>query len=78
MMISFVVLILGIIYYYLQNNYQGPASDVSNEPRRVTDNVIPSTPNPAPAANPDGGTGTLAVKPPSRWPRSRPSLRRLK
>ncbi|MDQ1908905.1 DUF4115 domain-containing protein [Paenibacillus sp. GD4] len=66
MMISFVVLILGIIYYYLQNNYQGPASDVSNEPRRVTDNVIPSTPNPAPAANPDGGTGTLAVKPPEQ------------
>lgn len=44
MMISFVVLILGIIYYYLNMNYTGKANDAnsSNEPKRVTDKGEPA------------------------------------
>lgn len=47
MMISFVVLILGIIYYYLNMNYSGGQRDanVNEEPKRVTDKVEPTTPN---------------------------------
>jgi cytoskeletal protein RodZ len=39
MMISFVVLILGIIYYYLNMNYPGGLNEVkpTDEPNRVTD-----------------------------------------
>jgi cytoskeletal protein RodZ len=69
MMISFVVLILGIIYYYMQANYKGPSSDASNEPRRITDNVVPSAEPATPAAPaPTTGQGqepnALAVKQP--------------
>ncbi|MFE5319531.1 helix-turn-helix domain-containing protein [Paenibacillus sp. NPDC056579] len=44
MMISFVVLILGIIYYYLNMNYTGKANDANsnNEPKRVTDKAEPA------------------------------------
>ncbi|OXM84738.1 helix-turn-helix domain-containing protein [Paenibacillus rigui] len=47
MMISFVVLILGIIYYYLNMNYSGAQRDVTanDEPKRVTDKVEPTTPS---------------------------------
>lgn len=48
MMVSFVVLILGIIYYYLNMNYPGNANDTkpANEPNRVTDKKLdPSTTN---------------------------------
>jgi cytoskeletal protein RodZ len=45
MMISFVVLILGIIYYYLDLNHNGNQTDANpnDEPKRVTD--MPYTPN---------------------------------
>ncbi|MDF2961751.1 MAG: Xre family transcriptional regulator [Paenibacillus sp.] len=48
MMVSFVVLILGIIYYYLNMNYNGNLNDAkpTDEPNRVTDKKMdPSTAN---------------------------------
>jgi len=47
MMISFVVLILGAIYYYLNTNYNGGQRDanVNEEPKRVTDKVETTNPS---------------------------------
>lgn len=44
MMVSFVVLILGIIYYYLNMNYIGKQNEANpdSEPKRVTDKAEPA------------------------------------
>ncbi|MCS7461825.1 helix-turn-helix domain-containing protein [Paenibacillus doosanensis] len=68
MMVSFVILILGIIYYYINANYNGKQQEAgaSNEPNRVTDKGEPasvtgdtygislnaSTPTPTPTPTP--------------------------
>ncbi|TDF98160.1 helix-turn-helix domain-containing protein [Paenibacillus piri] len=58
MMVSFVVLILGIIYYYLNMNYPNHMDDVkpANEQNRITDKKM----DPA-AANANNGTAAVPI-----------------
>nr|WP_245247167.1 MULTISPECIES: RodZ domain-containing protein [unclassified Paenibacillus] len=59
MVISFVVLILGIIYYFVNMNYTGGTEDTADGlPNSITDKIAPA-PQQAPAANGDAGTGTV-------------------
>ncbi|CAG7624132.1 RodZ domain-containing protein [Paenibacillus allorhizosphaerae] len=74
MMISFVVLILGIIYYYINQNYVGgAANDAQQEQsKKLTEKVEPSAPAPQTGG---GGSGTAALaenKPPEKPPETPP------
>ncbi|TVY10590.1 helix-turn-helix domain-containing protein [Paenibacillus cremeus] len=72
MMISFVVLILGIIYYYLNLNYAGGANNsVKDQPKKLTDKIEPAAQ--APVAS--GGTtpAALADKKPDPVPTPTPA-----
>lgn len=51
LVITFVVLIVGIIYYYVNQNYSGAADANSSEPPRITDKSDPAPSDP----NADGG-----------------------
>lgn len=73
MMISFVVLILGIIYYYINQSYVGgAANDAQQEQsKKLTDKIEPSSPAP----QTEGGSGTTALaesKPPEKPPETPP------
>lgn len=70
MMVAFVVLILGIIYYYININYKGGVSDASqNLPKTVTDKVqqqstTPGTEGGTPGAGTNPQSGASASTPP--------------
>lgn len=44
MVISFVVLILGIIYYFMSINYKGTSDASNNLPKQITDKIEPAAP----------------------------------
>jgi cytoskeletal protein RodZ len=62
MMVSFVILILGVIYYYAYQNYKGTSTgDTTNptETKRLTDKMG----TPAPSPNPGGATASAQNTP---------------
>lgn len=69
MVISFVVLILGIIYYFVNLNYTAGSKDASNElPKAITDKVAPAPQTPAVNGDANGNTGTVAEQTPEQVP----------
>ncbi|GLI07153.1 XRE family transcriptional regulator [Paenibacillus tyrfis] len=78
MVISFVVLILGVIYYYMSQSYTGNTDDATKDlPKKITEKVEPATqtPNPGNAgANGANGTnGALADNKPVQVPTPPPT-----
>lgn len=70
MVISFVILILGIIYYFMNINYKG-TNDASNQlPKQITDKIEPAAPKTDTGAPPSTGTngGQLAQSAPQPIP----------
>jgi cytoskeletal protein RodZ len=62
LMISFVVLILSIIYYYANLNYSGkPAGEPAGSPQRVTDKSEPPSPSASATGNPTPITETKTL-----------------
>lgn len=69
MVISFVVLILGIIYYFVNLNYTGGSKDASNElPKTITDKVAPAPQTPEANGNANSNTGTETKQTPEQVP----------
>ncbi len=66
LVITFVVLIVGIIYYYVNKNYSGTADVNASEPPRITDKAdpAPSDPNAAGGAIAEGGEPPQTVQEP--------------
>ncbi|MCZ8512299.1 DUF4115 domain-containing protein [Paenibacillus filicis] len=61
MMISFIVLILGIIYYYLNLNHKGATNDAKSDlPKTVTDKVQPVQQTPPAGGGTAAGSATYA------------------
>lgn len=59
MVISFVVLILGIIYYFVNMNYTGGTEDAANElPKSITDKIAPAPQTPAAGGDANAGAVT--------------------
>lgn len=74
MMISFVVLILGIIYYYINLNYAGgAANDAENEQSKKLTNKIEPAPAPAPDTVKGSNEGALAETKPNPVPTPPPA-----
>ncbi|MEK8130160.1 RodZ domain-containing protein [Paenibacillus filicis] len=70
MVISFVVLILGIIYYFMSVNYSGKSNASENLPTKISDKIEPAgqlTVSGNTYQTP-GGSGTVAQTPPPQAP----------
>ncbi|WP_281887538.1 RodZ domain-containing protein [Paenibacillus sp. YYML68] len=61
MVISFFVLIVGIIYYFVSVNYKGTADASNHLPNKITDKIEPAAPKPDTAGAATYGTGANAA-----------------
>ncbi|GAB7054052.1 MULTISPECIES: helix-turn-helix domain-containing protein [Paenibacillus] len=69
MVISFVVLILGIIYYFVNLNYSGGSKDASDDlPKTITDKVAPAPQTAEVDGDANAKTGAAAQQTPAQVP----------
>ncbi|MCZ8519985.1 MULTISPECIES: helix-turn-helix domain-containing protein [Paenibacillus] len=74
MLISFVVLIFGLGYYYVSNNYEGTSGASQDLPTRITDDATPAPQTSAPAPTGAGtATENAAVQTPAPPPTPPPT-----
>ncbi len=75
MVISFVVLILGVIYYYASQNYTGNTNDATKElPKKITEKIEPDAQTPDPGnTGANTANGALADNKPVQVPTPPPT-----